>query len=40
MEGDPPDESDFDDFLCAYANNGHTVMTEEGAAWLLDRLPD
>ncbi|MER6578431.1 hypothetical protein [Nonomuraea sp. NPDC001023] len=35
-----PDESDFDDFLCANDNHGHTEITEEGATWLLDRLPD
>ncbi|MEU5867092.1 hypothetical protein ABZ815_38370 [Nonomuraea sp. NPDC047529] len=35
-----PDESDFDDFLCAGDNRGHTEITEEGAGWLLDRLPD
>lgn len=36
----PPDESDFDDFLCAEANHGHTMITEEAATWFLDRLPD
>ncbi|HEX4812302.1 MAG TPA: hypothetical protein VFV66_06065 [Nonomuraea sp.] len=36
----PPDDSDFDDFLCSSINNGHTQITEEGATWLLDRLPD
>ncbi|MCK2215407.1 hypothetical protein MF672_016655 [Actinomadura sp. ATCC 31491] len=35
-----PDESDFDDFLCAGTNHGHTEITEEAATWLLDRLPD
>ncbi|MEV4398914.1 hypothetical protein [Nonomuraea sp. NPDC049607] len=35
-----PDESDFDDFLCAGDNRGHTEITEEAATWLLDRLPD
>lgn len=33
-----PQESDLDEYLCASENEPHTKITEELAAWLLDRL--
>ncbi|WDV32469.1 hypothetical protein OIM90_17630 [Streptomyces sp. AD16] len=34
----PPDESDFDDYLCASENEPHTKITEELGSWLIDRF--
>ncbi|MFI9625045.1 esterase/lipase family protein [Streptomyces sp. NPDC052042] len=35
----PPEDSGLDDFKLASRNEGHTLVTEELCAWLLDRLP-
>ncbi|MGW0749120.1 esterase/lipase family protein [Streptomyces sp. NPDC002587] len=34
------DDSELHDFLCASANEGHTVMTEELGQWILARLQE
>ncbi|KJS56184.1 hypothetical protein VM98_08385 [Streptomyces rubellomurinus subsp. indigoferus] len=36
----PPEESDFDDFVCSSTNTRHTAMTAELGEWILDRLPN
>lgn len=33
------EDSELDEYLCATHNEGHTLITEELCAWLLDRLP-
>ncbi|MGX1563263.1 esterase/lipase family protein [Streptomyces sp. NPDC055506] len=36
----PPEESEFDEFICSSATTAHTAITQELGEWLLDRLPD
>lgn len=36
---DMMEESDFDDFICASSNTGHSQMTQELGEWILERLP-
>ncbi|MDH6538152.1 esterase/lipase family protein [Streptomyces lavendulae] len=35
-----PEESELDDFLCSSTTTAHTLITEELAVWITDRLPD
>ncbi|MGW6021606.1 esterase/lipase family protein [Streptomyces sp. NPDC055099] len=33
------EDSELDEYLCATHNEGHTLVTEELCAWIMDRLP-
>ncbi|MFJ8441368.1 esterase/lipase family protein [Kitasatospora griseola] len=35
-----PNESELDDFLVSSSTTGHTIVTEELATWLVNRLPE
>ncbi|MER6917127.1 hypothetical protein ABT354_36265 [Streptomyces sp. NPDC000594] len=40
IDGLAREESELDDFRCSSTTTGHTAITEELGAWLLERLPD